>query len=235
MGLLLGLRFLLISLQAHLGHPHQERQLPAPRHRCPTCGQHPPHELARGPLLGENLSELARQSIATIRRESNEPAIIRARVAQDVAAVLDPWSEPAVTDDVTTGALQTMVGLSILQDREDVLDDQQFSRDLMEGRDRTPRATTAEILQRLPPMPNGVAQPQADWWANGPVQPAPPHHGGHGVNGYPAHQWQPNGVYTGRPPHHHGGNGGYGFTGRGRAQRGQTSKENLACDIDELM
>ncbi|KAL8909249.1 MAG: hypothetical protein Q9171_005105 [Xanthocarpia ochracea] len=167
---------------SHLGHPHQERQLPAPRHRCPRCGQHPPHELARGPLLGENLSELARQSITTIRQESNEPAIIRARVAQDVAAVLDPWSEPAVTDDVTTGALQTMVGLSILQDREDVLDDQRFSRDLMEGRDPTPRATTAEILQRLSPMPNGLAQPQADWRANGPVQPAPPHHGGHGLH-----------------------------------------------------
>ena len=194
--------------------------------------------MARGPLLGENLSELARQSIASIRRESNEPAIIRARVAQDVAAVLDPWSEPAVTDDVTTGALQTMVGLSILQDREGVMDDQQFSRDLLEGRDRTPRATTAEILQRLPPTPNGVAQPQADWWANGPgmtpvshkallllildiVQPAPLHHGGHGVSGYPAHQWQPNGVYTGRPPHHHGGNGGHGFMGRGRVQREQ--------------
>ncbi|KAL8776426.1 MAG: hypothetical protein Q9213_008275 [Squamulea squamosa] len=182
--------------QAHLNHPHQERQLPAPRHRCPRCNQWPPHELARGPLLGENLSGLARQSLRSIRQEASEPEIIRVRIAQDVAAVLDPWREPTIPDDIPTGRLRDIIAMNMTVEAQSIRADQQFLQDFTADLDRTPRASQANLVQQPPQVPNGMLPHSVQ---HAPAQPP------YGVH-------RPNGVYTGGSRGPRGGRGRFQHT-----------------------
>ncbi|KAL8648248.1 MAG: hypothetical protein Q9226_006074 [Calogaya cf. arnoldii] len=165
------------------------------------------------------MSALARQMIATIRRENNQPETIRARVADDVALASDPWHELGLdpTGDMTTEAMRAMIARDIEADQASIADARQFM-DVF-------RATPAGLPQQLPPAPAPLPQPLVNEWHNGPAVQAAPQRvlsGGHRADGR-ASGHQPNGVYINGPRQHYGSNGGNnggnnggrGFSGRG--------------------
>lgn len=154
--------------QAHLGHPHVERQLPSPRHRCPTCQWPTEREMELAPLMGESLSVLARQNIAIIRRDNNNPDIIRHRIASDVEATMNPWRrEPSVTDDMTTDQLRAHVAQRLERERQALVDDRVFWQRFSQGLEPIPRAA-ANRPQQLPPTPVPPPQPPVNGWHNPP-------------------------------------------------------------------
>ncbi|KAL8853608.1 MAG: hypothetical protein Q9221_001594 [Calogaya cf. arnoldii] len=177
------------------------------------------------PKMGDSMSALARQMIATIRRDNNQPEVIRARVAHDVALASDPWHELGLgpIGDMTTETMRAMIARDIEADQASIADAREFM-DVF-------RATPAGLPQQLPPAPAPLPQPLVSGWHNGPaVQAAPQRRssGGHRADGRASeHQWQPNGVHINVPRQYHGSNGGNnggrGFQGRG-TQRARFSR-----------
>lgn len=153
-----------VSTQAHLNHPHEQRQLPAAGHRCPisTCGQPSEDELARAPLLGDNMPPSVRSSLRILREQNNHPENIRARILRDVAATMDAWREPPITEDMTREQLVAMIGRGMNDDRADVIEAHQSLEDLISA----PTTLFQSLPAPLAPLPR--PQPEMNGLTNGP-------------------------------------------------------------------
>ncbi|KAL8843879.1 MAG: hypothetical protein Q9205_005035 [Flavoplaca limonia] len=110
-----------------------------------------------------------RSSLRILREQNNHPENIRARILRDVAATMDAWREPPITEDMTREQLVAMIGRNINDDRADVIETHQSLEDLL--------TAPTTLLQPLPaplaPLPR--PQTETNGLTNGPaVQGAPP-------------------------------------------------------------
>ncbi|KAL8879538.1 MAG: hypothetical protein Q9198_002869 [Flavoplaca austrocitrina] len=160
-----------------------------------------------------------RSSLRILREQNNHPENIRARILRDVAATMDAWREPPITEDMTREQLVAMIGRNINDDRADVIEAHQSLEDLL--------TAPTTLLQPLPAPLAPLPRPQTETnrLTNGPVQGAPPSQlsGGYEPDGH-AVQNLPNGVLPNGPPPYRGnrgGNGRRGPRGHGGIQRGQ--------------
>ncbi|KAL8900501.1 MAG: hypothetical protein Q9192_001036 [Flavoplaca navasiana] len=164
-----------------------------------------------------------RSSLRILREQNNHPENIRARILRDVAATMDAWREPPITEDMTREQLVAMIGRDINDDRADVIEAHQSLEDLL--------TATTTLLQPLPAPLAPLRRPQTETsgLTNGPpVQGGPPPQlsGGYEPDGH-AVQNLPNGVLPNGPPPHRGnrgGNGRRGPRGHGGIQRGQAPR-----------
>ncbi len=95
-----------------------------------------------------------RSSLRILREQNNHPENIRARILRDVAATMDAWREPPITEDMTREQLVAMIGRNINDDRADVIEAHQSLEDLL--------TAPTTLLQPLPAPLAPLPRPQTE-------------------------------------------------------------------------
>ncbi|KAL8695625.1 MAG: hypothetical protein Q9224_003286 [Gallowayella concinna] len=176
--------------------------------------------MARAHLIHEGTSQLVRDRLRDMRNIDNDADIIRHRLREHIDIMLnDVRHGPDVTEAMTSQELRALTASNIVNDRQSLQDDRETLRAWREGPqeiptpqqrvdndpNRTPRASTANLVRQPPQMGNGVT--------NTPAVPYLP--SGQGAAAGRPQQPQLPGLPNGGPQQRHGGNGAYGNAVRG--------------------
>lgn len=111
--------------------------------------------------MGDNMPPSVRSSLRILREQNNHRENIRARILRDVAATMDAWREPPITEDMTREQLMAMIGRDINDERADVIEAHQSLEALL-------TAPPTTLPQPLPPPLAPVPQPELNGLTNGP-------------------------------------------------------------------